>query len=151
VKNALSAPAFQPEDGGLTMAATNGGFRTGAVTERTVRYETIVIDTNYRRYLSARSQLTSRLFELFLRGNTVARSTISNRTRTELQPFDNAVKVGADRWAVASTRDNRAVSGNAVFSSEAQAREFLATQVASEARNEQMMHVIPQSELAGVP
>jgi hypothetical protein len=151
VKNALSAPAFQPEDGGLTMAATNGGFRTGAVTERTVRYETTVIDTNYRRYLSAISQLTSRLFELFLRGNTVARSTISNRTRTELQPFDNAVKVGGDRWAVASTRDNRAVSANAVFGSEAQAREFLATQVASEARNEQMMHVIPQSELAGVP
>lgn len=148
VKNALSAPAFQPEDGGLTMAAANGGFRTGAITERTVRHETIIIDTNYRRYLAAVSQLASRLFDLFLRGNTVARSAISNRTGTQLQPFDSVVKVTTDRWAVASSRDNRPVDSNAVFKSEAQAREYLAAQVGISARNEERLHVIPESELA---
>jgi hypothetical protein len=149
VKDPLSAPAFQPEDGGLMLAAANGGFRTGAVAERTVRHETIIIDTNYRRYLAAVSQLTSRLFDLFLRGNAVARSPISNRTRKELQPFENTIAIGKDRWAVASARDNRAVGGSAVFNSEAQAREFLANQVALDARNENGMHVIPESELAG--
>jgi hypothetical protein len=148
VKNALSAPAFQPEDAGLTLAASNGGFRTGAVTERTVRYETVVIDTNYRRYLRAISRVANRLFELMLRGNTVARSSISNRAQTELQPFHAGVEVGADLWAVASTETNQRWDVDAVFSSEAQAREYLATQIAGDARNEQKMHVIPHSELA---
>ncbi len=151
VKDPISLPAFQPEDGGLMLSAANGGFRTGEVTERTVRHETIIIDTNYRRYHAAVSQLTSRLFDLFLGGNAVARSSISNRTRKQLQPFDNAITVGNDRWAVASARDNCAVNGNAVFNSEAQAREFLNSQVALDASSEASMHVIPESELAGAP
>jgi hypothetical protein len=130
------------------MAATNGGLATGAVTERTVRHEIIVIDTNYRRYLAPPTPLNTRLFDLFLHNNAVARSGISHGTRTKLKPFETAVEVGFDRWVVASTLDNRAVGGDVVFNSEAQAREYLAAQVEIDVRNEEGMHVIPESELA---
>jgi hypothetical protein len=64
------------------------------------------------------------------------------------RPFDDVVSVTADAFAVAFTRDNTLLAEQAVFSSEASAREFLGGRVAADATLADAVHVIPAVELA---
>ncbi|MEZ4701001.1 MAG: DUF6603 domain-containing protein [Rhodothermales bacterium] len=144
----LSKPAFQPQHGGLELATADRAYQTGKVTERNVRYETIIIDTNYQRYVVPLFEFLSSLFTLFLRGNAVTKSVLSNSYKKQLQPFDERIAVGTDGYAVAFNSTNTLYDGQAVFTSEAQAREFMNRTVAGDPAMADALHVIPQFELS---
>jgi hypothetical protein len=144
----LSKPAFQPENGGLALASADATFKTGEITERNVRYETVIIDTNYQRYVVPFFGFLASLFTLFLRGNAVSKSTLSNATKKQYQPFAETIAVGADTYAVAFTSSNLAYDGQAVFTSEARAREFMEKTVAGDPALADEIHVIPRYELS---
>jgi hypothetical protein len=138
----LSRPSFEKETGGLELSVAGHTVTTGKAVKRIVRYELIVIDTNYKRFLRRFFNFFSGvLFNHFLKGNAVAKSSLSYKTSKQMQPFDEKVQVVQGAYAVASVMNNKAV---ATFASEAQAREYMQQQNAG---LQETLHVIPQHEL----
>ena len=45
----LTAPAYEPQDGGVELAAAGNQTATSLVTKRIARYEQIIIDNNFKR------------------------------------------------------------------------------------------------------
>jgi hypothetical protein len=138
----LSRPSFEKEPGGLELSVAGHSVATGKAVKRIVRYELIIIDTNYKRFLHRFFNFFSAaLFNHFLKGNAVAKSSLSFKTSKELQPFDEKVQVVQSAYAVASVMNNKAMAS---FGSEAQAREYMQQQ---HANLQETLHVIPQHEI----
>ncbi|MCA0235266.1 MAG: hypothetical protein LCH81_02675 [Bacteroidetes bacterium] len=145
----LSQAAFQPMQGGLALSgADNGGYKTGRAVKRIVRYETIVIDTRYRRFQRKFFEWIGTLFTHFFVGSAITKSPLSKHQQTQLQPFADKIEVlGSDLYTVAVMADNTPFTAEArSFSSEASAREYLQTQVSNNPTLRDTLHVIPQYE-----
>ena len=143
----LSRPSFEKEDGGLELSVSGTSVTTGRAVKRIVRYELIVIDTNYKRFVKKFFNFISGLlFTHFLKGNAVAKSALSFKTKKQYQPYADKIKVAPTGYAVASQMDNKAFNG-AAFTSEAQAREYMNQQIAANPNLKEALHVIPQHEL----
>jgi len=113
-----------------------------------VRYEQVIIDSNYKRFVKAFLNLFSGLFTLFLSRNAVARSVLSRQVRKQLQPFDDRISIRPNSYAVAFNTDNRAFAEHAAsFTSKAKAEAFMREQVARDRNLGERLHVIPSVEL----
>lgn len=143
----LSKPAFQPETAGIELAPDDRAYQTGRVAQRHVRYESVIIDTGYRRFLQPLFEFVAVLFGFFLGGNAVARAEVSHATKVKRQPFTDGVAVQEEVWVVASNRDNTAVGAGAAFRSEAKAEQHRQRLVAEDPTLAGGVHVIPQFEL----
>jgi hypothetical protein len=145
----LSRPAYEALPAGLELAPAGAARRTSRVVRRIVRYEQHLIDTGFRRFRRFVDFLGS-LFAHFLAGASVGRSPLSRRRRGQLQPFGagDKVAVAPERFVVASQIDNKAITPQAHFASEAEARQHLAAAAARDPRAAENMHVIPAHEAA---
>jgi hypothetical protein len=141
----LSRPAFEPMHGGISLSVQGQSLASAHAVMRTVRYEEVVVDTNYRRFARRFARFAGVLFEHFLRGNAASRSPLSARGRAERVPFADRIAVGDEAFVVASTRDNSTV---AAFGSDAAARDDLALRLADDPGLEGELHVIPAFEAA---
>ncbi len=144
----LSRPAFGPERGGLDLSASGAELRSSKMVKRVVRYEEIILDSNFKRFARRFAPFLSSLFEFFLKGNVIAKSDLSMAKRKQLQPFDEVVGVAPETFTVAYQADNHAYV-SAVFASEAGARDFLAGEVAADPNLAGSLHVIPDFEVVG--
>jgi hypothetical protein len=143
----LSRPSFQKEDSGVELSAAGQQVKTGKAVRRVVRYELIIVDNNFKRFIKKFfSFFSALLFSHFLRNNAVARSAVSAATKKKLNPFDEKIKNGQEGYSVASTINNKSFA-NTSFASEALAREFMSQQVAKDPNLKEGLHVIPQHEL----
>ncbi|MBD1851442.1 hypothetical protein H6F87_15720 [Cyanobacteria bacterium FACHB-502] len=143
----LSRPAFQPVPGGLRLAASGKQVRSSRLVKRNVRYETIVIDTEYRRNPIAFFAFWIGLFVHFIAGAAVSKSELSHKHKKDLQPFDDRVAVKSPLFTVANLADNKPVAAEAQqFRSEALAREYLRDRAAANPKQAKAMHVIPFDE-----
>jgi hypothetical protein len=115
--------------------------------QRTVRYEEIIIDSNFKRASTGLGHRGGLLFTHLLAGNAVARSSLSQATKRARVPFTDTIEVGNDGFTVAFTRDNTAVGANATFSSAGAAADFVAQAVANDASLASQLHVIPTYEV----
>src|SRR6185369_11225786 len=143
----LSQPAFQLEHAGLELVAPGADANTSRAVQRTVRYEEIIIDSNFHRAETGFGHRGGLLFAHLLAGNAVARSSLSEATRRARVPFADKVAVVSDGFAVAFTSDNTAVSADATFSSAGAAADFVASAVARDASLASKLHVIPAHEV----
>jgi hypothetical protein len=144
----LSRPAFGPERGGLDLAA-GAYLASSRMVRRVVRYEEIILDSNFKRFARRFLGFPSALFQFFLRGSSVALSELSQAKKRQLQPFAEKVAVQADTWTVAFQATNRAAAPEAAaFASEAGAQEWLARERARDPFLAEELHVIPASEKA---
>lgn len=139
--------AYEPITSGCEAAPAGNAFASGGVTQRTIRYETIVIDKGTDGLLVRFTGLLVRLFEVFVRGSAVTKTAFSNKSKKQLQPFDDAIEVVAEGYAVAFNGDNSAYAETTVFSSQARAEAYLQQQVASDPSLGVSLHVIPEFEL----
>ena len=48
----VAKPAFVPEDGGVDITASGDQLRSSLAVRRVVRYEQVIIDTNFKRFVS---------------------------------------------------------------------------------------------------
>jgi len=143
----LSKPSFEKEDGGLEISVNGKNLTTGRAVKRNVRYELIVIDNNYKRYvLKFFNFISGALFIHFLKGNAVAKSALSLKTKKQYQPFNEKIKVQQAGYNVAHQMDNKAFR-ETTFASEAGAREFMRQQTTINPSLKESLHVIPQHEL----
>ncbi|MGZ8202621.1 MAG: hypothetical protein ACXWUB_05165, partial [Burkholderiales bacterium] len=143
----LSQRAFDPLHGGVMLSS--GAQQLGAtkLTKRRVRYEQIIIDSNYLRFRRRFKAFTSGFFNHFLNGAAVTKSELSNHYKSQLDPFKDKVKVRSGGFTVAHTADNKAYSAQAAyFASEAKAAQFVSEQVAAHPELHESLHVIPQYE-----
>ncbi len=142
----LSAPAFEMLESGVELAADGNPWSTGPASARTVRYETIIVDTAYERNPAHYFPFWAVLFVHFALGASVSRSVLSLATETKRQPFAEKVDVTTAGFAVANQADNTAFEG-ASFASHAEASAFLQAKVASDPSLTDSIHVIPTAEV----
>lgn len=141
----LTRPSFQKEKSGAALSVSGRAMRTGMMTKRTVRYEQIVIDSDYKRFVVKLFPYSGALFSQFLHGNAVALSSLSKQTRKQSDPWDEPLSLREEGFAVVSTHNNKAVSK--MFASEVEARDFLHAQVALDPNKSDVLDVIPSFEL----
>ena len=141
----LTRPSFQKEKSGAELSVSGNSTRTGMMTKRTVRYEQIVIDSGYKRFVIKLFPFSSALFSQFLHGNAVALSSLSQQTRKQSDPWDEPLSLKEEGFAVVTTHNNKAVSK--VFASEVEAKDFLQAQVALDPNKSEALDVVPSFEL----
>jgi Family of unknown function (DUF6603) len=143
----LSRPAFTVQQSGLELSASGADLRCGRLVKRVVRYEEIILDTNFKRFKAPYKPFNLALFQLFLGGAAVARCAVSQAVANQLAPFSDKITIGADEYTVAYQATNRAYTPeSAGFASEASAREYLNKTVAADPTLAGVLHVLPACE-----
>ncbi|MEQ1638718.1 MAG: DUF6603 domain-containing protein [Methylococcales bacterium] len=142
----LSSPAFEPWKAGLSLVASSAQANTSLAVKRVVRYEKVIIDTNYKRLVRPMFVWMGNLFTVFLNGNAVSKSLQSQRYRNQKQPFVEKVMIQPHVWVVASNSDNSAFAGATGFTSQAKAYEYMQQQIRLNPELADSVHVIPQAE-----
>jgi hypothetical protein len=143
----LSQAAFQPEDGGLELAVSDQSLATGMAVKRHIRYESHIIDRNFQFLFIALFGFIGRLFNHFLNGSAVTKLVVSQHYKQQFQPFNEKIALKPEQFVVASTVDNRMISQQAVFNSEAKAHEFMQAEVDRDASRRALLHVIAADEV----
>jgi hypothetical protein len=144
----LTAPAFQNEVSGIQLQVEGATLRCGRAVKRSLRYEVSTIDTYYRRFTSRFKLLITGLFGHFIKGAAVTKSPLSQAKKKAMQPFDSAIQVVGDSYAVVFVDNNQAVAPeSAHFGSENAAQEYLRTVAANDPNLAASLHVVPDREL----
>lgn len=144
----LSLPAFQPEAGGIVLSAGGQQARSSRLFKRNVRYEKIIIDTNFKQFIELFFGFWISLFAHFFGGASVVQSELSHQKQQELRPFAEKIMVQETGYTVANVRDNTPFAADALkFGSEAQAREYMAQQIITDPNLARNLHVIPRYEV----
>jgi hypothetical protein len=145
----LSRPAYTQQHAGLELSAGGSDTRSSRCIARVVRYEEVIIDNNYKRFVRRFFPFIATLFDFFVGGASVARSELSKAKRKQLQPFESVVGVAEETYTVAFQATNRAFSAETVsFSSEASARDFMQRELGRNPNLAETIHVIPSVERA---
>ena len=143
----LSQRAFDPMHGGLLLASGAQQLGSTKMGKRKVRYEEIIIDSNYKRFHRRFRAFTEAFFSHFLIGGAVSKSVLSQNYRKLLDPFEEKVAVKEGGFTVAHTEDNKPYSvSSTYFASEAMANQFLQSQLVANPDLHDALHVIPQYE-----
>ena len=117
--------------------------------KRIVRYEEIIIDSNFKRFQRRFRNYFGVLFNFFLNGAAVTRSDLSQAVRTKYKPFEEKISVRAETYTVAFQSNNKAFAADAAsFQSEASARDYMARKIAEDQTLTDSIHVIPSYEEA---
>lgn len=147
-KKKLTRPSFEHEHSGVEMAVKDKSIEIGKAVKRIVRYETIIIDNNFKRFVIKFFEFFNGLFKHFLKNNAVSKSALSFKTRKQFVPFEETIKVHENAFSVAFTTDNKAFNNEAgSFASEALAQEFMANSLSNDPNLADEIHVIPTNEL----
>ncbi len=141
----LSRPSFQKEKSGAELSVSGDTTRTGLMTKRTVRYEEIIIDSNYKRFRRRLSRFLGSLFRQLMRGNAVALSPQSREFRKQVDPLDEPLVVMEEGYAVVTNHNNKAVTE--IFASETEARGFMQEQIAQNSNLAETLDVVPSFEV----
>lgn len=144
----LTRPAFQRFEAGVELSVTGQQLGAPKAVRRSVRYETIVIDSNYKRFVIKFFALVGELFTHFLGGSAVKQSTLSQAYKKALVPYpvEERIQVNEVAYVVASVANNRQVAASRTFANEALAQEFMAGHLAANPTASGEVHVIPMFE-----
>jgi hypothetical protein len=143
----LSRPAYGPQKAGIELSPAGAETQSSRCVKRIVRYEEIIIDSNFKRHVKKFTLWIAALFNHFLKGSAVAKSALSKQTAKQLKPFDDGIVVNPETYTVAFQSNNKAYAATA-FTSEASAQDFLASEIAKDAALGESLHVIASYERA---
>ncbi len=146
----LSQPDFEMQQSGLELSVGGQQLKTGLAVKRIIRYEKIIIDTNFKRFVLRFFNQFVLLFTHFLKGNAVTKLTISQHQQRQKQPFEEKIRVDANAYTVANVMDNTPFNGGSTFRSQASAREYLNDQIAQNPNLQASLHIIPENETTAV-
>lgn len=144
----LSSPAYEKKKAGLEISVKGEQLKTSGAVKRVVRYEQIIIDNNYKRFVVKFFSFFTGLFKFFLDGNAVTRSKISNKYMKQKMPFEEKITLMPETYTVAFNTDNTPFNNESqVFTSYTEAEEYLDRQVKTNPNLRDGLHVIPQVEM----
>jgi hypothetical protein len=145
----LSEPAFSPQDSGIELGPAGSLYDTGVAHTRNVRYDLTIIDTALEAQRSRFYQYPVPLFEHWLGGASVARSTLSASYHDLTHPNDGTVTVSPETYAVAHQADNSLIAASAGgFTSRWAAEDYLQRAVTADPSLTGKVHVLPGFEVA---
>jgi len=146
----LSRPAFQKFDAGMVMSNSGRQLGSAKAVRRIVRYETIIIDSNFKRFVIRFFAFVGTLFGHFLAGASVKKSKLSKAYKKSLVPFDDDERIQVDepKYVVTAIANNKPLAQGAVFPSEAMAHDYMMTHLADNPNDVGEVHVIPAFEAA---
>jgi hypothetical protein len=145
----LSKPSFEKMHSGVQISMGGSSVRTSKMVRKIVEYEIIIVDKEPTKPLEFGlffKQLFV-LFNHFLKGNSVAKSTLSKATKQKLQPFDEKISVTDGGFAVVFNSDNTLLNPTARFSSEAMAQDFMQSHIKENSNLKGQLQVVPDFEL----
>ena len=142
----LSAPGYEPLDSGVRLGVAGQPWATGRVAQRNVRYETIIIDTAYRRFSVGIVKILDGLFSHFRKGASVSRAVVSLASERRLQPFADKIAVEDDQFTLAHQANNSAYIAR-TFGSYAEAAAHLDEIVSADPSLADTVQVIPRMEV----
>lgn len=145
----LSKPSFEKMQGGVEISMSDSSLLIGNMVRREVSYELTIIDKEpVKPFVFGKYYRESvYMFDHFLDGNSIAKSLLSKKYKKKLDPFEDKLKVDEERYTVVFQKDNKAVSGNATFSSEMEAHSYMQQQINASPSLRKQIHVISQFEL----
>lgn len=152
----LSSPGFELYDSGVEVRQEGEQLKTSMAVKRIIRFETIIIDNNFKRHLilffsvihTVFTSFFGTLFGHFLKGNSVTKSTRSYSHRKKMKLGNQAIKVLPDQYSVAFSSDNKPVTNEAMaFTSHANAMDYLREQTLLDPKAAADMHVLPNTEI----
>lgn len=144
----LSRPAYEPQHGGLELSVEGQQLASSKMVKRVIRYEEIIIDNNFKRFVRRFSIFIGILFNHFLAGASVSKSKLSQSYRQKLQPFAEKIAVKPASYVVAFQATNKIISTEATFVSQASAHDYMQRQIAQDPSVSDSLHVIPTHEVA---
>ena len=145
----LSRQPYEIEEAGVELSAGGDELRTGHAVKRSVRYELIIIDSNFKEHLQHFFVFVGSLFAHFLRGNAATRSVLSFHYKTQMTPVEQKVVAGTAGFAVVSAVDNTLLNEEAAFSSQAKAIDYMQTRISGDPSLTDEIQVIPMAEMRG--
>jgi len=151
----LSVAGFANEDSGVEIDVEGETRKTSQAVKRVIRYEEIIIDNRFRRFLRpffayfrvGFGLLNEFLFNHFLRGAAVADSPLSQQYKRRVTPYDERITVNPHEYSVAFSEDNTSIDSTVSFTSQAKAIQFMNQQINDNPALEKALHVIPNTEL----
>jgi hypothetical protein len=146
----LTRPAFQKFDAGVELSVTGRQLGSTKAVRRTVRYETIIIDSNFKRFVIKFFAFVGTLFNHFLVGAAVKQSKLSMAYKKSLVPFDleERIQVGELEYIAAGIANNKSIAKGVSFANEAMARDYMMSHIANNPNDAGEVHVIPAFEEA---
>jgi hypothetical protein len=146
----LTRPAFQRFEAGLELSITGRQLGSTKAVRRVVRYETIIIDSNFKRFVIKFFGLVGTLFTHFLSGAAVKQSKLSMAYKRSFVPFDadDRVQVKDMEYVVAGMADNKSIANGVAFANEAMARDFMNAHLAQNPGDKGEIHIVPAFEAA---
>ncbi len=143
----LSRPPFQKQHSGVELSVTGAQLRTSLAVKRTIRYEEIIIDNNYLRFVRRFSLFAIGLFHHFMRGASISLNPMSKAYKKQFNYYNDAIVTSQEGYAVAMQMNNQVAEEGAVFASEAQARDYMAQIIKNDPNMANELHVIPEFEV----
>ena len=156
----LSSAGFEHYESGIEVRPEGEQLKTSMAVKRNIRYETIIIDNNFKRFkfeffrdfISQFTILFGVLFNHFLKGNAVTKSTLSKHYQDLIQPNPATITVVPQQFIVANTQNNKPVldeNGQQMthFNSQMEAVDFMKKQINQNPETADQMHVIPNTEV----
>lgn len=144
----LSSPAFEKQKAGLMLSVAGQQSKSDAAVKRVVRYEEIIIDSNFKEHLKRFVVFAADLFAHFLKGNAASKSLLSATYKSQKAPIDQKIAIEGLTYVVASNTDNSAFNADAQFASHAKANDFMQQQIDKDLNLAQTLHVIPATEMS---
>ncbi|MEO8588227.1 MAG: DUF6603 domain-containing protein [Flavobacteriales bacterium] len=142
----LSRPSFERGKGGIDMGVAND-LRADHAACRTMRYEELWIDNEYKEHQRFTKGFDHGLFGHFVGGAAIAGSGLSAKNKGRLDPFDDKITVTEMGYAVAHMDTNSMLGGSQVFRSKVEAEQHLRNAVALNADLAGGLVVMPEMEL----
>jgi hypothetical protein len=149
----LSRQAYEAQSSGLELSFTEPELpeqqlASSRMVKRVIRYEEIIIDDNFKRFARKFSIFVGALFNHFMAGASISKSSLSQSYLEKLQPFDAKIALRPASYAVALQATNKSIGTTATFTSQASANDYLQQQIALDPNMSDALHVIPTHEVS---
>ncbi|MEO8588229.1 MAG: DUF6603 domain-containing protein [Flavobacteriales bacterium] len=142
----LSRPSFERGKGGIDMGVATD-LRADHAACRTMRYEELWIDNEYKEHQRFTKGFDHGLFTHFIGGAAVANNVLSGKNKGRFDPYTDKITVADMGYAVAHADTNSLYAGSATFRNKVEADAFLRRAVAADATLAGQLAVIPEMEL----
>lgn len=149
----LSLPSYQKCNAGLLMSDKDQELSSSHMVRRVIRYETVIIDSNYRRSEPTLVGIYKGLFTHSLNSNAVTKSALSKAHKRQLDPFEEKekIKLKPESYTIVLAGTNQAyheaTAQATAFESESLAREYMQKQIRKDPNRAELLQVIPTSEV----
>ncbi len=152
----LSSPGFDTYNSGMIIKPVGEQLKTSMAVKRVIRYETVIIDNNFKRHVFRFFQLIhtsfalvyATLFSHFLNGNSVSSSTLSNKYRNQISPNNQKITLEVNKYTVAFNDTNKPISVSATqFNNQASALDYMEEEIAKDPTKAAQIHIIPNTEI----